>query len=344
MRRHGNLFESVVSFSALCAAATRAAAGKRKTAGAARFLERMEPECLALERELRARTWKPSKAAHFEIRDPKPRVITAVPFRDRVVHHALMGVLGPIFDRRMIGESFACREGKGTHAALAHARRMLRRYRYFLKLDVKSFFPSLAHDVVLESIARVLKDRRVLDLCERIVRAEGADARGIPIGSLTSQWFANLVLDRLDHHVKETLRIPGYVRYMDDFVLFCDERERLRRALDDVRSFLTTTFRLELKDRARILAPAREGLPFLGFHHYRSVTRLRHENAKRSLGKLRGRARQLRRGEIDFDRALASMRSIVAHLEHGNTLGLRRRWFAKIDAGWPAATDCLAMS
>lgn len=220
MRRVGNLWPSIVSFANLTRAARRAALGKCEVAGVARFLADLEPNVLRLQRELEAGEWRPGQAFTFEIHDPKTRTITAAPFRDRVVHHALIDVLEPHLERRMVHESFACRRGKGTHTALRHARSLVRRHRWFLKLDVRKCFASLDHSVVCLAFARVLKDRRALDLIECIVRSGGKDGVGLPIGNLTSQWACNLVLDQLDHQVKEHLCIPGYVRYMDDFVLF----------------------------------------------------------------------------------------------------------------------------
>jgi len=281
VKRVGRLWPSIVTFEHLRRSALRAARGKRRVRGVARFLADLEPELLALQRELVEDRWRPGRAYTFEIHDPKRRTITAAPFRDRVVHHALMDRLEPALDARMVGQSFACRRGKGTHAAVDHAQRLVRRHEWFLKLDVAKCFESLEHDVVLEALARVVKDRRVLRLADRIVRAHGASGVGLPIGNLTSQWLANLVLDRLDHHVLEELRPGGYVRYMDDFVLFDDERPRLVELLDAVTAFLAERLHLRVKHRATILAPAQQGLPFLGWRVYRGMRRIRPSNLRR---------------------------------------------------------------
>ncbi len=326
MKRAGNLWPSVVAFESLLAAARRAAKGKRGVAAVARFLADVEPEVLALQRELRTGTWRPGPASSFLIRDPKVRTITAAPFRDRVVHHALMGALEPVLDRRMVAGSFACRRGKGAHAALRYARKLLRRHEWFLKLDVERCFESMAHDVVLATLARSVKDRRVLLLAERIVRA-GRGNRGLPIGSLTSQWLANLVLDRMDHFVIEELGVGGYVRYMDDFVLFGASKADLRAHRATFAAFVTEELDLRLKERATIVAPARQGLPFLGWRLHRGVTRLRHANVRRSKRRLRRRVEEYRAGRIDEEALAASVRSVCEHLRQGGTLGLRRRWF-----------------
>ncbi len=330
--RVGNLWPTIVSFKNLARAARRAALGKRRVAGVARFLADLEPNVLRLQRELEDGSWRPGQAYTFEIHDPKTRTITAAPFADRVVHHALIDVLEPHLERRMLSESFACRRGKGTHRALSQAKKLVRRYPWFLQLDVRKFFESLDHEVVLETFRRVIKDKRVLALLECIVRTGGKDDVGLPIGNLTSQWACNLVLDRLDHPVKECLRIPGYVRYMDDFALFAPDRARLVSAHGEVRSFLRDELRLELKDRATKLAPVREGLPFLGWRIHRGTVRLRPENLRRLRARVKHRLWEHRTGRINQEGLLACLRSTTEHLRHGSTLLLRRRWLFPISA------------
>jgi len=326
MRRAGHLWPRIVAFESLRLAALRAARSKRTARGVALFLADLEPEILKLRRELEAGAWRPGRAFTFEIHDPKTRTITAAPFRDRVVHHALMDALEPVFERRMVFETFACRRGKGTHRALRHARGLVRRYPWFLKLDVRKCFDSLDHEVVLETVARVVKDRRVLELCRHIVEKGGREGVGLPIGNLTSQWFCNLVLDRLDHFVKEGLRIPGYVRYMDDFVLFDRAKGRLRGAHDSVRAFLLERLRLRIKDRATVLAPASEGLPFLGWRIFRGTVRLQGRNLRRLRARVKMRLWEERTGRIGAESLATSLRSLAEHLRHGNTLSLRRGW------------------
>lgn len=327
MKRAGGLWPAVTAFENLRRAALRASRGKRRVAGVARFLAELEPELFRLQEELRSGAWGPGPSFRFVIHDPKRRTITAAPFPDRVVHHALIGGLEPVFDRRMVYESFACRRGKGTHAALAHARGLVRRHACFLKLDVRKCFESLDHGVVLGTLRRCVKDRRTLDLCERIVAAGGSGGVGLPIGNLTSQWFANLVLDRLDHFVKEELGVRGYVRYMDDFALFGEGKDELRCQHDAVQAFLRERLRLELKERATILAPCSQGLPFLGWRVYRGTTRLRPQSLRRLRARIRHRRWELERGAIGEADFRASLRSVCEHLRHGDTLSLRRRWF-----------------
>ena len=197
-RKADGLFDGIATFSALCAAASRAALGKRWGPGPAAFLANLETEVLALERELRAWTWRPGGYVSFEIRDPKRRLISAAPFRDRVVHHAVHAVIAPLFERGFIDHTYANRAGKGTHRALTRYERLRDRHRYVLRGDI---YPG---DDLFTPFER---------------------RRGLPIGNLTSQLFANVYLDRFDHFVTEVLRAP-YLRYVDD----CAPRRRRREA------------------------------------------------------------------------------------------------------------------
>ncbi|MEX1363988.1 MAG: reverse transcriptase/maturase family protein [Nannocystaceae bacterium] len=284
-----------------------------------------------------AETYQPGRMSSFVLHDPKLRLIRVAPFRDRVVHHAVIDVLEPVFDRRMIHASFACRRGKGTHAALDHAQGLVRRYGWFLKMDVAQYFASLSHAVVMQTVARMVKDRAVLRLLGRIVAAGGGPddpARGLPIGNLTSQWLANLVLGPLDRHVLERMRVPGYCRYLDDFVLMSDDRERLRAARDELEGVLAG-LGLRPKASATMLARTRDGLPWLGFVLFPAMRRVRPENRRRVVRRWKQRLWQWRRGQLDEQALADAVRSMMAHLEHGTTRGWRRRWCAALEGRGP---------
>ena len=236
--RARDLFEAVSSFSALHAAALRAARGKRSKPGAAAFLANLEKELLRLERELRSGRYRPGRYKRIEVFDPKHRIVSAAPFRDRVVHHALCAVCEPIFERGFIFDSYANRTGKGTHRAVARYEAFRDRFRYVLRCDVYRYFPAIDHELLKTDLRRRIACPRTLELADRIIDASnpqepvhlyypGDDLftpferrRGLPIGNLTSQFFANLYLDRMDHFCKQVLRARGYLRYVDDFAMF----------------------------------------------------------------------------------------------------------------------------
>ena len=230
-RRH--LFGEIRSFSNLLAAYRQARRAGRLSPAAASFDYDLEIELWRVRTELLGASYRPAPYRSFYIHEPKRRLISAAPFRDRVVRHALVRVLEPLFERRFVRDSFACRKGKGTHAAVARAHDWTRRYRYCLRADIVRFFPCVDHTVLMRTVGRVVGCRRTLDLVRvildggrRVLRNEflgtlfpGDDLtallrpRGLPIGNLTSQFLANVHLDPLDHFVKERLRVRAYVRY-----------------------------------------------------------------------------------------------------------------------------------
>lgn len=324
-------WREISSFSNLCRAARRAARNKRTTRSVARFLERLEPEALGLQDELERDAWRPSRPATFTIHDPKLRQISAAPFRDRVVHHALVDPLEPVFEAALVPETFACRRGKGNRAAIAHAQALVRRFPWFLKLDVAKCFESIDHAVVAGVLRGLGLDARAEKLCLRVLH--GHDERagiGLPIGNLTSQWFANLVLAELDRFAVSLPVVEGYARYMDDFVLFGCSKAELRAAGVAVARFLREELRLELKQRATILAPSSQGLPFLGWRVHAGVLRVRRESLRHLRRRVRQKCWELRTGRIDGESWIATLRAVSAHLAQGDTLALRRSWFGPL--------------
>ena len=256
-RVRDGLFDGVASFEALGAAALRAVAGKRRTPVPAAFLANLETEVLRLERELRAGSWRPGRYVEIEVTEPKRRLVSAAPFRDRVVHHAVHAVVAPLFERGFIAHRYANRTGKGTHRAVRQYERFRDRHRHVLRGDVYRYFPAIDHAILKADLRRRIACRRTLVVLDRIIDGSnpqepvhqyfpGDDLftpyerrRGLPIGNLTSQLFANVYLDRFDHFVTEVLRAP-YLRYVDDFALFADDAAELeawrRRAARTLRS------------------------------------------------------------------------------------------------------------
>jgi retron-type reverse transcriptase len=340
------LFEQIVCFPNLLAAAERARRGKRLRPDVAAFHFELERQLVALEDELRSRRYAPGPYRTFAICDPKPRLISAAPYRDRVVHHALCRVIEPIFERTFIHDSYACRAGKGTHAALHRATRFCRRFRHVLKCDVRKFFPSMDHAILRGLLARKLKCPGTLWLLDTILAASnpqeprrdyfpGDDLfspdtrrRGIPIGNLTSQFFGNVMLNPLDHFVQETRRHPGYVRYADDFLVFGDDPAALRDLLAALREFLLA-FRLRLHpDKCQVFR-VRDGVPFLGWQLFPDHRRLRRSTGLRIQRGLRRLAAAYATGFVDLARVRASIASWLGFLRHGDTLGLQTRLLAQ---------------
>ena len=329
MKRYGNLFDEIVSFENLLIAAKKAFRGKKDRSQVARFYFDREKELLCLQEELFNKTYKPRPLRIFQIREPKIREIGASDFRDRVVHHAICNIIEPILERSFINHSYACRVGKGTHSAVRLAQMFSGKYDFYLKCDIKKYFASIDHIVLKEILARKFKDPDLIWLLNTIIdRAElNQPGYGIPIGSLTSQHFANLYLDKLDHFVKDTLQVKGYLRYMDDFLLFSDEKATLHVYHSCIRTFLHDTLKLELKEKATILAPVTEGIPFLGFRIFQNLIRVKQENKKRILHTLKSRKAAYEAGKISEETYSQSLMSITEHLKIGNTFHFRKDIF-----------------
>ena len=329
-----------MSFPALRQAALRAARRKRAKPSTAAFLVDLESEVLALERELRTRTWRPRPYRTFSVSDPKPRTISAADFRDRVVHHAVCAALEPLFERAAIFDSYACRRGKGTHAALTRAQGFLRRRAFYLKLDVRHFFETADHAVLKAQVRRRLKDPDLLWLVDTIIDhgAPGSPpGKGLPIGNLTSQHLANHCLGDLDHFVKQDLGVREYLRYMDDCLLLGDDKAALWQARDRIGAFLRDRLALDLKDEATLLAPVTEGLPFLGFRVWGRLIRLDPRAARRFRARMRDLQRRIDAGTMTEEDAARSGASRVGHVAFANTLQFRRSFFQRLyadDGSW----------
>ena len=328
MKRHHGLFANITTFRNLLSATDKAALGKRDKPAVAKFLYYLEPELFRLEDELNAGTYQPGDYFVFDIRDPKPRRICAAPFRDRVVHHAVCNVLEPIFEKRLIFDSYACRTGKGTHAAIQRAQHFARRYPYFLKCDIRKYFESIDHAVMKALLRRMLKDRAVLKLLDTVIDHAPPytePGKGLPIGNLTSQHFANLYLGELDHFLKERLRIKGYIRYMDDLLLFGHDKIALHLAFADLREFVQDRLQLQIKDKSVMLSPVSEGIPFLGFRVFPRLVRLNQKTLRRFRRKFRGNEKAYLSGHMDMEHLSTATGALFAHISQADTLHLRRK-------------------
>ncbi len=325
MRRIGGLFDGVVSYSNLYRAYRKALLGARRNEEQARFYYSLENELVTLRRELVDGTYNPGPYRYFMIFDPKEREIAIAPFRDRVVHHAIVNVLEPIYERRFIYDSYATRKGKGTLAAIMRTQSFLRESRYYIKLDISKYFASIDRNTLLEILERKLKDTRLLELIARIVWNPPDEDRGLPIGNMTSQFFANVYMDPFDHFVKETLKQRHYIRYMDDFVVFPDDRESIPGLLAQMKAYLNDELGLKVKENGVVINTPMHGLGFLGVRIFPSTIRIHRKNLTRCMRKIRLREREYSKGQIDEERLVRSVGSIVAHMAQFNTLTLRRK-------------------
>jgi retron-type reverse transcriptase len=346
-RTFDHLYPQVYDIDNLYLAWRRARKGKRGRAPAATFEFNLEENLLRLQAELQGKTYAPGSYVNFTIHEPKRRLISAAPFRDRVAHHALCAVIEPIFERRFIFDSYANRVGKGTHRALDRCQAFARKEPYVLQCDVKQFFPSVDHTILRASITRVIVDDDVLWLVDQILASGGgvlaedyevqwfpgddllaaARPRGLPIGNLTSQFWANVYLNELDQFVKRELSCRHYIRYVDDFLLFADDKRTLhgwRRAVIAKLAEL----RLVLHEGRAQVYPVQTGIPFLGFRVYTTHKRLKRAKGITFQRRFKALRTDYAAGRIDFDTLRASVKGWVAHARHAETYGLRKALFA----------------
>jgi retron-type reverse transcriptase len=341
-KRYFFLYEEVIHPLNIWAAYKNAARGKRYRPAGAAFEYDLEENLIEIEQELQGETYQPGGYHSFEIQKPKRRLINAAPFRDRVVHHALMNVIEPLFERQFIFDSYANRKGKGTHAALDRCTYFLRRYSYVMHLDVRQFFPSIDHEILRSILSRTIGDERVMNLAGKII-ASGAGVqsgeyelvyfpgddlfaaqrpRGLPIGNLTSQHWANVYLNELDQYAKRNLQCRVYIRYVDDVLLFSDDKNVLHEWREGIVEFLQT-LRLTVHESKAQPRPVETGVSFLGFQVFPDHRRLRSANGYAFQRRLKARSRLLKKSKItqkDFSSGLVSW---LNHAGYGDTWNLR---------------------
>ena len=321
----------------------KAAAGKRGRVAAARFEYHLEDNLVTLQAELAAQTYRPGPYASFHIHEPKKRLISAAPFRDRVVHHALCNVIEPAFERSFIVDSYANRIGKGTHRTLDRTQAFARQYRYVLPCDVRQFFPSIDLEILGGILRRKVRDPGILWLIGQVLASgvgvlseeyamiyfPGDDLfavnrpRGLPIGNLTSQFWANCYLNPFDHFVGKELRCPAYLRYVDDFLFFSDDKAQLWEWKAAIVERLAR-LRLTLHEDSAQVRPVTEGIPFLGFSVFPEHRRLKRRKGIAFARRLRLLAARCAAGEIALDQVHAAVRGWINHVRYANTVGLRK--------------------
>ncbi len=355
MKRYGNLWPSIIDFENLLKAAHQAQQGKRYRPNVLAFNYNLDQELLQLQRELKKKTYKPGKYRTFHISDPKSRMISAAPYRDRVVHHALCNVIVPILERTFIFDSYANRAGYGSHRALKRFIHFARTSRYVLQCDVRKYFPSIDHGILKAITRRKIKCPDTLWLIDAIIdgsNPQGGDVeyfsgddlltpiqrrKGLPIGNLTSQFFANLYLNGFDHFVKEQLKASQYLRYVDDFALFSDDRSFLADARLAIEDYMAT-LRLTIHPIKSQLSATSHGANFVGFRVLLSgdsfpknvCIRVRNRNLRRARQRLRQLQYDYAAGALSLTDLIQRLRSWEAHLLHGDTQCLRRDIFYKL--------------
>lgn len=352
------LKEHIFSFREICRAYLECRRNKRNTHNALKFELKAEENILRLENELKNRSYHPSRSVLFTANKPKLREIFAADFCDRIVHHLLIRRLEDIWEPIFIHDSYACRKGKGTHKAVLRLQKFLRQATqngkvraYYLQLDIKDFFTSIDKELLFTIIRDKISDPDILWLTERILFWDPTDSyivkgdkslllkipenkslfgkenlRGLPIGNLTSQFFANIYLNELDQFIKHTLKARYYLRYVDDFVLVSYNRDELEQFEDSIGQFLESRLNLKLHPKRRKLQPVSNGIDFLGYiirPNYILVRRRVVNNLKAKLKYFRGTRRKLR----------DMIASYLGHFKWANSFRLKQNLINEFSRG-----------
>lgn len=347
MKRYGNLWHQIIDFENLLIASRQAQKGKRFRDNVLAFNYNLESELQQLQQELQTQTYRPGAYKTFEIQDPKPRLISAAPYRDRVIHHALCNIIVPLLERSLIADTYANRLGFGTHRALHRFTEFARSSQYVLQCDIRKYFPTVDHEILKAILRRKLKCSDTLWLIDTLIDQSNYQEavldyfpeddlltplerrKGLPIGNLTSQFFANFYLSGFDHFVKENLKAQKYLRFVDDFALFADDRQFLADARVAIESYLAT-LRLRIHPVKSQLFKTHYGANFVGFRILPDRIRVRNDNLRRARRRFKQLQQGYSSGDIPLEALTLRLQSWEAHLRHGDTYRLRRSIFASL--------------
>ncbi len=318
MKRYGNLYGSVCSYENLVIAANNARKGKSRQRTVQTFFENFEENIGQLREELLNHTFRTSEYSVFTVFEPKERVIYRLPFRDRVVHWAVMLIVEPIWVKSFTRDTYSCITGRGIHALLKKLRRDLHDdpegTTYCLKIDVKKFYPTIDHDIMKAVIRRKIKDPELLALLDGIIDSV-PDGEGVPIGNYLSQFFANLYLSELDHLLKEQYGVRYYYRFADDIVILGADKETLRGVLVAINHYLLSERRLSIKSNYQIFPVESRGIDFVGYVTRHDYVLARKKNKKALCRKVA----QYRKKGLSEEQIRLKTASRVGFMIHANT-------------------------
>lgn len=324
MKRTGNLMPRILHSDNLREAFLLASKGKKSKHSVIDFRDHLEERLESISLRLADGTYDFSRYHRFTIFDPKKRVICAAPFETRVVLHALMNVCEPIFERYQLYDSYACRKGKGLYKALGRAQLFCRKYRWFVKLDVRKFFDTINHEVLLSSVCRLFKDKVLLAHFQSIIASyHVADGCGLPMGNLTSQFFANHYMAIADHYAKERVGICDMVRYMDDILLFDDDKEALLVKARQYISFVSEVLKLDF--HPILLNQTCSGVPFCGYVVYGYKLRLNERSKRRFCRKLKILDEAWMSGLLDEQECVERTQAIYSFVDKADAVAYKKK-------------------
>ena len=301
----------------------RAARGKSSKMAVKEFRRNLDVNLRKIRKQILESEEDWGKYHFFTIYDPKKRIICAAPFPMRVLFHAIMRICHPIFDNYQIHDSYASRKEKGQYKAIDRARQFARKYQWYAKLDVCKYFDSIDHEVMYNLLAKLIKDTRLLALFRSLIGGYHVEqGKGLPIGNLTSQYFANHYLAVSDHYVKEKMRVKGFVRYMDDMIVFAHTKKQIMQTVQELTGFIQSHLKLKLHDP--VINRTTFGIPFLGYvitdRHMRLSQRSRHR-FKQKTGVIRN---ELEVGIISREKYLMRRQCLCAFIRKADSEAFER--------------------
>ena len=333
MKTYNNLYFKIYLFKNLVFAWREARKHKTRKLYVIKFEQNTRENLLKLHEELKNQTYSPEPLKTFILRDPKTRKISKSAFRDRIVHHALVNTLEPIFDKTFIYDNCASRKGKGTLFALKRFDLFMRKVSrngkikgwfnnnkirgYCLKADIKHYFQEVNPDILISILWRKIKDEKIIWLIKQILDNFDAkiQGKGMPLGNLTSQFFANIYLNELDYFVKHKLRAKYYIRYVDDFILLHNSKEQLKKWKIEIDKFLKEKLKLELHpDKSKVISLSR-GIDFVGFRNFWYYKLLRKRNIRKIIEKIE----EYKQKNLSKEKLLESFQGWNAYAMWANT-------------------------
>lgn len=323
MKRIGYLLDKVADMDNLRLAVWKASKGKRYSKQVIDYSNNLEINLLNLQSEIRSGEVSVGNYRYFKVYEPKERQICASAFCEQVLHHALMNICHPYFESYQVYESYGSRKNKGVYAALEQAKNFTKKHTFFLKLDVKKFFDNIHHSVLKNQLAKQFKDEGLLQIFYQIIDSyEASPDRGVPIGNLTSQYFANHYLAPLDHFIKENLQCKSYVRYMDDMVLWSNSKEELKEKKRKINDYIENHLQCKLKPA--LLNFTSHGLPFLGYHLFPTHIKLLHKSKIRFIRKINIAKMDLEKGLFTEKQYQQKTLPLLSFIFKANTLSFRK--------------------
>lgn len=327
------VYDSVTSLVGLFSAWGEFKKGKIGKLDVQQFFLELETNIIGLFRKIKEGNYRHSNYISFFICDPKLRNINKAEVEDRILHHSIVRNIESLFEKSFIFDSYSSRDDKGTHRAIKRLKKFCltltrnkTRTAWALKCDIKKFFDSIDHEILLSLVREKIKDRKLMGIIEEIIRSYNKKPdKGIPLGNLTSQLFSNVYLNKFDHYVKRELRIKHYIRYADDFVILETERERLEKLVSALGNYLKENLKLTLHPDKIVIRKIHQGIDFLGAVVFPTHIILRTKTKRRMLRKIKARKEELRAGLIDKKSFSQSLQSYLGMLKHCRGRGIRNQ-------------------